>query len=132
MTLLLVVSILLLLSLPTNQMRVPAKKTLVSLGQELRVCERSLAAPNSSWIFLGLISWSFPTNHKIIVGIWAMIPFTVSPMLLLNFRETKGAVFKFLSFLIHSTPAVHFTDFASIVFKDRILQGARNLYAEML
>lgn len=68
-----------------------------------------------------------------------MIPFTVSPMSLWNFQETEGVkfahpwvIFKFLSFLIHSTPEVHFTGFISIVCKDHILQGAYNLYAEML
>lgn len=124
MTLLLVVSILLLLSLPTNQMLVPVEKRWEAQDKNSGSAnDHTLAHLRALLIFLGLISWSFPTNHKIIVGIWAVISFTVSPMSLLDFQKTKGVMFKFLSFLIHFTPDVHFTDFISIVFKDPILQG---------
>lgn len=132
MTLLVVVSIPLLLSLPTNQMLVPVKKLWEAQDENSGSAnDHTLAHLIALLIFLGLISWSFLANHKIIVGILAVIPFTISTMSLLDFQKNKF-IFKFLSFLIHFTPNVHFTDFISIVFKDHILQGAHNLYVGML
>lgn len=104
MTLLLLLSILLLLSLPTNQRLVPRK-----LRQSLGVYkEHTLAHLINLSIFLGLISRLFPTNRKIIVVIWAMMPFTVSPMPLLECQETKGLIFKFPSFLASFPAKIYF------------------------
>lgn len=59
-------------------------------------------------IFLRLISGLFPTNLKITIGIWALIPFPVSRAPLLDCQETQGLVFKFPSFLIFFLAKVYF------------------------
>lgn len=144
MTLLLLVSLLLLLSLPTNQMLVPVKQFWEAQANNSgSIKEYTLAHLIDLLIFLGLI------NHKIIIGFWAMILFIDSLMPLFlkglfsnSFLSWLLFLLKFiftltLSFILNLpqapktrqfsltrfSPDVHFSDFISITFKDHVTQG---------